>query len=1005
MRLTVLICVSVSAQCAFPGRADDKVRQQNDRIQFEESIQPIFRNRCYDCHGRDVQEAGLRLDNRQAAFAGGESGKAIVPGKAAESLLWKLVTGKDERGRRMPPKGEGKPLTNQEVKLLTAWIAQGAVWPEGADRLPERERLWSFRPVERPGIPRNATRHTVRNPIDAFHLVRLHSANLELADSAMARQLIRRAYFDLLGVPPTPAEVERFLADRDEAAWENLIDRLLADPRYGERWGRHWLDLARYADSNGYEVDGPKPMAWKYRDYVIAALNADKPYDRFIVEQLAGDELRNATPNTLIATGFYRVGPWDAERGASVQKNEMIDERFNELDDIVSTTSQVFLGLTMGCARCHDHKFDPLSIRDYYSMVAIFDPLTRPRKGRTELTDTAVPYRLRSESESGMKKPSGSSPQGYFFVEPPPTGAATHLLKRGNPRQPGIVVHPAVPVAVTEIQPKFEMPDQYTTRRRISLARWVADPANPLTSRVMVNRVWQHHFGRGIVRSPSDFGRRGSPPTHPRLLDWLAHWFVRDARFSIKRLHRLIMTSNAYRMSQSATSEQQHRDPDNRRLSHFPSRRLEAEAIRDAMLAVSGQLRRTLHGPPMYPEIPAAALRSGYDPSAVWKPYRENEASRRTIYAYVKRTLVVPFLETLDVCDSNRSAAQRDVTTVAPQALELLNGRFANRQAAHLADRLLQDAGGDLNAQIQLAYRLALSRPPSDREQAALRAFVVREQTHLLEADQRRREPAPKESLPRRELALWLDASQGVERNDAGEVAVWRDQSGRGHHGSAKGSPRWQAARLGGKPTIVFDGKGDWFSLAGSVLNSQRFSIFAVVSDRGKPAGHRNLFGNWNGGQGNSGTSVFLGTSQAEHDRHVRVTDNYADPRLRLMKPERGFLLTAIAETDGAVVFQDGEILGNKGSALSKRRLDTAWMVGRQGTAGEYWHGDIAELIVYNRAVTPDERRDVWSYLGNKYGLSSRLSPPPLTRSEARRRALALMCRVIFNLNEFVYPD
>jgi len=796
------------------------------KVDFVRHIQPLLRRHCYQCHGHDVQEGSLRLDLKQRAMSGGDHGQVIVPGRSGQSLLVTLISGTGPAARRMPPVDEGNPLSPAQIALVRDWIDAGAQWPAGVDPVRQgNDSLWSFAPVRRAPVPQVQDRGWLRNPIDAFVLARLESAGLKPAPAADHLSLIRRATFDLHGLPPTVEDLDRFLAERAQrpsrSGYEELVDRLLASPHYGERWARHWLDLVRYADSNGYEVDGEKPLAWKYRDYVIRALNRDVTYDRFVMEQLAGDELPDADPETVIATGFYRVGPWDAERGASVQPSEMVAEMFNELDDMVSTTSQVFLGLTMGCARCHDHKFDPLSSKDYYSFVAIFRPLTRQRNGRAELTRPAVPPpalkeknaadqrigqlqgQLRSlteplrtgllnsgrsklpadaiaalkvpadkrsdnqrqlvkryassfdkevtaalkqpqlaekylsatvrkqiadgESEIGQLRGRFDFPAGYFFYEPSPQSPVTHLLKRGNPNQPGAVVEPAVPAAIARqlgrSQPEFETADAFTSRRRISLARWITAPDNPLTARVFVNRVWQYHFGSGLVRTPSDYGRRGQQPTHPELLDWLADWFVHDAGQSIKKLHRLIMTSNTYRMSKRMHHESAAKDPDNRLLWRFPYRRLEVEAIRDAMLAVSGQLQPTLYGPGMYPHIPENARRSGYNPQSVWKAFDERSASRRTIYAYVKRTLIVPFLDTLDFCDTTRSADRRDSTVVAPQALELLNGEFVNRQARHFAERLRRQAARGIDQQILLGYRLAVGRPPTDTEQATLRSY------------------------------------------------------------------------------------------------------------------------------------------------------------------------------------------------------------------------------------------------------------------------------------------
>ncbi len=499
------------------------------------------------------------------------------------------------------------------------------------------------------------------------------------------------------------------------------MERLLASPHYGERWARHWLDLVRYADTNGYERDADKPHVWRYRDYVIRSLNADKPYDRFVLEQLAGDELPDAGSETLLATGFCRLGPWDDEPA------DPKTDHYDQLDDMVSSTAQVFLGLTLGCARCHTHKFEALTMHDYYRMVAVFHPLQRPRDGRTERDLPALSRREQEQlPEAQRRKALSAAPRGYFLQETSPAAPPTYILVRGHPARPGPEVGPGVPAVLVGRQPDFLPPDGHTTRRRLSLARWIASADNPLTARVLVNRVWQHHFGEGLVRTPSDFGTQGDRPSHPELLDFLADWFVREG-WSLKKLHRLILTSNAYRMSKRGNPEYTRLDPEDRLLWRVPYRRLEAEAIRDSMLAAGGRLNRRLYGPGMYPEVPRAALEGHSDPDKVWKASGELEASRRTIYAHVKRSLLVPMVEVLDFCDTARSTARRSVTTVAPQALTLYNGDFVNRQALHLAARLEAEAGRDPARQIDRAYRLTLCRPPSPAERDALLEFLQRQ--------------------------------------------------------------------------------------------------------------------------------------------------------------------------------------------------------------------------------------------------------------------------------------
>jgi hypothetical protein len=613
---------------------------------------------------------------------------------------------------------------------------------------------WSFLPVKPPAVPAVHDSAWVRNSIDAFVLAKLESQGWKPAPPAEPRALLRRMYLNLTGLPPALAEQEAFLKDPSPKAFDRLADDLLSRPAYGERWARHWLDLVRYADTNGYERDANKPSVWRYRDYVIRAFNSDTPYDRFVLEQLAGDELPNANTETMLATGYNRLGPWDDEPA------DPLTDQFDQLDDIVSTTSQVFLGLTLACARCHNHKFDALTMHDYYRMVAVFRPLRRPQNGRTELDVRAVPRQqaqavkareltlLASRAAqtghrlAGIGQPFAAlaplavneetlrklgdltlAPPGYFLQELSPDAPPTHLLTRGQASRPAAKVEPGVPAVLVEKQPVFATPSPYTTQRRLTLARWIAGPANPLTARVIVNRVWAWHFGEGLVRTPSDFGVLGQKPTHPELLDYLADWFVREG-WSIKKLNRLILTSNTYRMSKRQNADYMAKDPEDRLLWRVPYRRLEVEAIRDAMLAVSSQLNPRMYGPSMYPRIPREAIEGHSDPNIVWKPSAEKETARRSIYIHVKRSLLVPLLETLDFCDTARTAARRSVTTVAPQALTLFNSEFVNRQAQHLADRLEKEVGPDPGKQIERVFLLALCRLPNEREKSTLLKYL-----------------------------------------------------------------------------------------------------------------------------------------------------------------------------------------------------------------------------------------------------------------------------------------
>ncbi len=629
------------------------------------------------------------------------------------------------------------------------YVSQGSVWilllsavlSRGEDLskfeikyTPEQSRHWAFQPLQRPALPHVQNAAWVRSPIDAFILQKLEAGGWQPAPAVDSRAFVRRLYLDLTGLPPTPEEVQKFLHDSSAGAVSALVDDLLARPGYGERWGRHWLDVVRYADSNGYERDGAKPSVWRYRDYVIRSFNADKPYDRFVLEQLAGDELPDASMETMIGLGFTRLGPWDDEPA------DPQEDRFDQLDDMVSTTSQAFLGMTLGCARCHNHKFEPLSQLDYYRMVAIFDPLQRPPGFRQDLDSPALPppqWNARCVSAAGasLSGPAlgrggmlaclGDVPRGYFHGESRTKSSATHLLIRGKAGNPGPLVTPGVPRILCKDQPRFADTGQFTSGRRLELARWIVQ--SPLAARVMVNRIWQFHFGEGLVRTPSDFGVNGQASTHPELLEWLATEFIREG-WSIKQLHREILLSSTYRMSKRCGSEEYARaDPENRLWGHSPYRRLDVEAIRDSVLQVSGQLNGRLYGPSMYPKVPRAALAANSDPDKIWKSSSEEETARRTIYVFIKRSMVVPLLEVLDLCDTTRSAAQRLTTTVAPQALSLFNGEFIQKQSVHLADRLEREAGSDPALEIELAFQLALCRAPSRTEKEAMLNFLSKD--------------------------------------------------------------------------------------------------------------------------------------------------------------------------------------------------------------------------------------------------------------------------------------
>lgn len=776
---------------------------------FERQVAPILINHCLECHHRGKASGGLNLSVADGLRRGGESGPAFVPDKPETSVLITRIDAGE-----MPPADKGKPpLSDDERSIIQAWVSAGAEWPKNRElglheqtvRIDAAREFWSYRPVRRSPIPQVTSLDDGTNPIDAFIAEKIVAAGLEPGKPADPRQLQRRAWLDLIGLPPSLDEQDRFQSSASTEKYEEMIDRLLANQGYGERWARYWLDLVRYADSNGYERDGSKPSVWRYRDYVIESLNGDKPYDRFVLEQLAGDELKDRSVETVIATGFHALGAWQDE----VDPLEQPQYRADELDDMLRTTSQTFLGVTIGCARCHNHKFDPISMVDYYSLSAILAPLKRPNRGREdhdlpagsmsqlhavmdrdkkiaelnrrreelqllvekewlesglsklpaevtavyrvaprdrdpqqvqlakkyadewqlELTGALSDERRRRISEldqtiQKLKQETPDLPRAYFLFEDTPNPPTSYLLLSGRASNPGPEMQPAVPVVLTQTQPKMASTEFATSGRRLAFARWVIDPANPLTARVIVNRVWQHHFGQGIVATPSDFGHIGTRPTHPELLDWLADWFVHDAKWSLKKLHRLIMTSRTYRATSTTDLRQRELDPENKLLSRYPHHRLDVEAIRDSILATSGKLNPEMYGPAVFLPIPTSVIQAHTDKEASWHNSLEPAIFRRTIYAYVKRTLLVPMLEVLDLCDTTNSTEKRSITSIAPQALTLYNGDFVNQQASFFADRIVADVGQDSGMLIDRAYRLALCRSPTATEAAALLRFL-----------------------------------------------------------------------------------------------------------------------------------------------------------------------------------------------------------------------------------------------------------------------------------------
>ena len=915
---------------------------------FDNKISPILKESCFKCHGAKEKLKGkFRVTSRAGLLKGGESGSAIHLAKPEESLLLTMISWKDE-DHEMPPK---KKLSDEQIALLTEWVKLGAPFNPATEihgkavahgELPTNEinkrttAAWAFRAPKPVAAPEVGDAAWQKNGIDAFVYDRLHKAGLRPSAPAAKRVLIRRSYYDLTGLPPSPSVVEAFLADSSPGAFGKVIDRLLASDRYGEKWGRHWLDLVRFAETNGYERDSRKDLIWKYRDYVIRAFNQDKPYDRFIMEQLAGDELPDRDADSITATGFYRLGIWDDEPA----DRELA--RYNYLDDILRTTGETFLGLTIGCARCHDHKIDPISAKDYYSMLSFFSDISPHGKGNRNHVSIGDPADMaahesavakKQASEAGLQaklapleeefiaglakrrpelklgtglakgkkdawvvpdatrgrgveweftydKPadnwfeiafddskwrkgrSGFGSPGtpgskvrtpwhssdiwlrrdfrfdtipgkltlkihhdedaevylngkqiktfkghlkkYTKIDvtdacldvlqtgrntlaihckqtgggqyidaglvvdqsttPVPVLAAKYggeifgeaklaeynklrgelakvqstqlklktdhamavsedarrkmwILRRGLPSLKGEEVGPAFPTILDDSA--AHVPDDYAVgkasgKRRV-LAEWVASGSNPMTARVMANRLWQHHFGRGIVRSSNNFGFIGEKPTHPHLLNWLANELVAGG-WKLKRMHKLIMLSNTYRMSSRGSEAALATDPNNDLMWRYDMRRLSAEEIRDSIINLTGKLNLKMGGPSIYTEVPKDVLATASRPNAAWGTSPPAERNRRSVYIYVKRSLREPFLDAFDWADTDNTCDVRFVTTVPTQTLTLLNSKFLNDAAESLAARLAKAAPVDARAQVAKALHLATSREPTAEE-------------------------------------------------------------------------------------------------------------------------------------------------------------------------------------------------------------------------------------------------------------------------------------------------
>lgn len=1049
----------------LPAPAADKPSEAEQTRFFEQNVRPLLAEKCWKCHGEEKQRGGLRLDSLAAALKGGESGPAVVPGRPDESLLVEAI---NYASFEMPPDGK---LSDEEIAALTMWIQRGAFWPNAAlqprhtgpaePKITDADREhWAFQPVRRPEVPTVDDGGWCRNEIDQFIFQQLSAAGLTPAPEADRRTLLRRVSFDVTGLPPSPEEIEAFLQDDSPQAYEHLVDRLLDSPRYGERWAQHWLDLVRYAESDGFRQDAFRPHAWRYRDYVIRAFNEDKPYDRFVREQLAGDEIAPDDADALVATGFLRHYLYEYnQRDARTQWQDI-------LNNVTDVTGEVFLGLGMGCARCHDHKFDPILQDDYYGLQAFFATMLprddvpaasgaeraayrqqlavweeRTADIRQQIEEIVRPYRQKAARAAIEKFPKDiqaimAIPQverttlerqladlvnrqiefeeeraqykdadrqklealrkqlaEFDSLKPAPLPPAMTVSDTGAPASPMIIPgdrkqRPISPgfLSVMHTEPVEIVPPSaapQSTGRRATLAAWIADPSNPLTTRVIVNRVWQYHFGRGIVETASDFGRLGDVPSHPELLDWLTDWFVRNGE-SFKRLHRLILTSAVYRQSAAHPDElrQIKLDPHNCLRWRFDVRRLDAEQFRDAALAVSGQLDLKTGGPSVDASQP-----------------------RRSIYTRHVRNQPDPLLKAFDLADGFNSVAQRNVTTTSTQALLMINGPWLLERARALASavtttaRAAEPSADPLPPWVNAAYRRCYGRDPLPAELAMGVAYLQQQAAQLQRRDSAR-----------------LPVTAGI-RGREGQAAALRPDSPQEVLAAAH-SDDFPSGDFTLEAVIVLDSLYPDAAVRTIVSqwdNDTKHAgwAFGVTSKQSKYQ-PRNLILQM---VGDAGYEVISSDLRPELNKpyyvavSVRAQDKTADGVRFWMKdlsqPD------APLQTARAAHFVTGEYRGNWNVVVG----------GRHGQTRHKWDGLIDDVRISAAALTEKELlihggrpsavvahwmfEEQPGFFTDASGRGHHLGVPEAESVEADARAAALvdLCHVLLNSNEFLYVD
>jgi len=1050
-------------------------------------VHAIFEEHCFKCHSHtaDKIKGGLVVDSLDGLLTGGDSGPAIVPGDAENSLLVKAIRYTDEN-LQMPPKG--KKLLGAQIAAIEQWVKEGAKWPgKAADKKRARGKItnedrqwWAFQPLTNAPVPKVEDRGWAKNDIDRFIFEKLQRNGLKPSPEASRIALARRLYFDLWGLPPTPEEVHSFVNDASPDAYEKLVDKLLASPRYGERWARHWLDFVRYADSDGYRIDDFRPTAWRYRDYVINAFNGDKPYDEFVREQIAGDEMTPRTPERMIATGYLRH--WIYE----YNNRDVMGQWNTILNDITDTTGDVFLGLGVQCARCHDHKFDPILQKDYYRLQAFFAPLL-PREDidvatdaeraefrakqpkweemtksvREQITAVEAPWMKKADEiivpkfhediralidkpvaertpwehqiaelafrqvtyERYRMKVGGEDKEKHVALmkelakfdefKPKPLPFALVVTDVGATAPPTVIPKKsrepieAGLLSVIDEKPMTIFPPHgltNTTGRRTALANWLTRPDNPLTTRVIVNRVWQYHFHRGLVGTSSDFGRLGEKPSHPELLDWLARRFVAEG-WSLKKLHRMMVTSATYRQGGAVASLNRYNvtsaapnhdvtiqrfndstsDPENRLLWHFPLRRLDAEQIRDAILSVTGELQLDAGGPPV----------------DTFKP-------RRSIYIKVMRNTRDPLLDVFDMPQHFSSTSQRDTTTTPVQSLLLINSQYMLQRARAMAARL-QKSGTTDAKRIQRAYRLAFGRAPTADETSTATQFIREQQQRV--------------DLERASSAVAGFVSDKIPYRD-GRAALM--------------SPKSAQERF-----VVDDSEH---------LPSEDFTIEAFIVLRSLYEGSevRTIASHWSGNQKEPGwafgvtslksqrrpQTLVLQLNGKDADGKPHYEPIFSDLHINLNKPYYVACAVSVSDTnEGGVTFYAKDLSNDDEPMQSAKvahrvvsgiRSKTPFVIGGRGLLKDHvWDGPIddvrlsrlplryGQLLLTSEGVT-DATCGYWQFepkpnvFRDSSGKGNDIHPVVAgqrVNTDAKTEALVDFCHVLLNANEFLYVE